>query len=54
MKAIHDREYATPPETFMEYRWRIQYLAELGVGRLLRSMKSDEEAAYDRIQGMVS
>lgn len=44
LKAIHDREFATPAATFDEFRWRIQYLAELGIGRLLRSEMTREEA----------
>jgi hypothetical protein len=39
---IHDREFATPPEDFRDFLWRIQYLAELGVGRLLRQEQRSE------------
>lgn len=49
LRVIHDREYATPPRSFREYRLRIQYLAELGVGRLIRKQKSHEDSVADAI-----
>lgn len=46
MKAIHDREYPTPAASFTEFRWRLQYLAELGLGRLLRREQQSEDEAF--------
>ena len=46
MKAIHDFYFATEPETFTELRWRMQVIAELGVGRLLRREQQSEDEAY--------
>lgn len=44
--AIHDREFASRPATFDEFRWRLQYLAELGVGRLVRRVQREEDAEF--------
>lgn len=44
--AIHDFYYATRPDTFSDLRWRMQVIAELGVGRLLRREQQSEDEAY--------
>lgn len=51
--AIHDREYSSRPATFAEFRWRLQYLAELGVGRLLRADRAAEDQAARNLAGRV-
>lgn len=38
--------YATPAASFNEFRWRMQVIAELGVGRLLRREQQTENEAY--------
>lgn len=56
MKAIHDRYYVTPPESFMDLRWRIQHIAEEEVGRRVREvqMREDEAAklALEQLDGL--
>ena len=49
MKAIHDRYYSTPPGSFDELRWRLQYIAEEEVGRRLREAQSAESIAAARM-----
>jgi hypothetical protein len=48
--AIHDREYSSRPQTFEEFRWRLQYLAELGVGRLIRREQQHESEVFAEMQ----
>lgn len=43
--AIHDLAYATKPATVTELRWRLQVIAEIGVGRAQRRELSHEDAA---------
>lgn len=44
--AIHDFYYASPPKTYTELRWRLQVIAELGVGRLLRREQMAEDEKF--------
>lgn len=48
MRAIHDLHYATPPKDWEDYRWRLQVIAELGVGRAMRKHQAAEDAAFAR------
>ncbi len=43
---IHDREYATPPRTWHDFQLRILYLAELGIGRLIRRHEQSEDEQF--------
>lgn len=43
--------YATPPASFTELRWRLQVIAELGVGRLLRREQQSEQEAAEALMG---
>ena len=43
--------YATAPATINELRWRLQVIAELGVGRLLRREQQTEDEAAMSILG---
>lgn len=52
--AIHDHEFPTRPATYDEFRWRVQYLAELGIGRLLRREHQSEQEAADALLGKLS
>jgi hypothetical protein len=54
VKAIHDMYYATQPASFTELLWRLQVIAELGVGRLLRREQQSEQEAAEAILGKVS
>jgi hypothetical protein len=45
LMAIHDHFYSTPPKSVTDLRWRLQVLAEIGVGRLVRRELSQEDAA---------
>lgn len=45
IKAVHDHEYATPPRTWDELRWRMQWIAERRLGRLLRAEQMREDMA---------
>lgn len=51
--AIHDHFYATPPKTLTDLRWRLQVLAEVGVGRLVRRELMREEEAAARMSGLL-
>lgn len=42
---IHDRYFATPPATFTELRWRLQYIAEEEFGKYKREAHSAEDIA---------
>lgn len=51
--AIHDHFYSTKPATVTDLRWRLQVLAELGVGRLLRKeLKREDEIYEDAMRGL--
>jgi hypothetical protein len=52
--AIHDHEFSTRPETFTELRWRIQYISELGVGRLMRRQYQSEDEAFQEAMRKIS
>ena len=49
MKAVHDRYYATPPADWVEYRWRLQLLAEERVGVAVRRSAQQEDAAWNAV-----
>jgi hypothetical protein len=44
--AIHDAHYATPPPDWPSLLYRLQYLAEMGVGRRVRQAQAQEDAAF--------
>lgn len=51
VKAIHDANFATPPDTWGEYLHRLQYLAEMKVGAAHRSAVRQEDAAVAKAVG---
>jgi hypothetical protein len=46
---IHDRYYATQPQTFGELRWRLQHIAEEELGKRVRNARAAEDAAAAEI-----
>lgn len=50
MRAVHDRHFATPPESHEAYRWRLLLLAEETVGRRVRDAGRAEDAAWAAAQ----
>jgi hypothetical protein len=46
VRAVHDRHYATPPDSYDAYRWRLQLLAEETVGKAVRGQARQEDAAW--------
>lgn len=52
--AVHDAVYATPAESWTQFRWRLLHLAEEGVGRRVREYEQREAAAYRRFDEMVT
>lgn len=42
--AIHDAAYASPPQSWRQYRWRLQHLAEERIGKAVRQSSAHEEA----------
>lgn len=49
--AIHDRHYASRPDTFEQYRWRLQLLAEESVGGRVREAARAEDRAWAAAAG---
>lgn len=47
--AIHDAAYATPPQTWQQFKWRLQHLAEERLGVAKRSAAVAEEEAVRRM-----
>ncbi len=49
--AIHDAAYASPPQSWRAFRWRLQHLAEERLGKLVRRAGRSEDAAWNAAVG---
>ncbi len=44
--AVHDAAYATPPQSWRAFRWRLQHLAEERLGKRMRQATRAEDTAW--------
>ena len=48
--AIHDAHYSTPPASWPDLMWRMQYISEMRVGKAVRAERAREDAKVRKAQ----
>lgn len=50
--AVHDHWYATPPASWVAFRWRLQHIAEEEIGTRVRESQRHEDDTFKKLQGV--